>query len=514
MAKVFQVLHVENDADDAEVVKRLLSKARRPRFNISWNESIPTAVESLRSQRYDVLLLDRGLAGIQDLDGLRALREIDGLIPIVMLTDYNVEGAALSALDCGAQDYLIKDELTTDNLARALRYAAQRQSLVRKVSAARQLLVRKNHRLAKLCRTAHRFVDNVSHEFRTPLTVIKEYASLIKDGIVGVVSQEQKRMLTVVEDRADDLNTMVDDMLDISKLEAGVLGVYRKNCRVNEILDHVWPGLERKAAVKGVQLDYEVESSLPLVFCDPEKAGRVLINLTTNAIKFCGQPGRVRLTCREDHENLGVIFSVKDDGPGISTENQQLIFRRFQQLGAPARGSTKGFGLGLSIAKELVDLNLGTIQLESELDQGSTFSFTLPPDNPEEVMRRFLPRIENLRHGSRDIAFVNAEVNAETAVPLLEELDEFLSYQLRANDLLFRLAKARWLVVLPIPESEVPMFGERVDKVLQEANRNRLGGILPAVRFDHVGTWPVASGRDEIFAHLRQLLQIEETTCV
>jgi signal transduction histidine kinase len=510
--KEVQVLHVENDAGDADIVRRLLAGLLRPRFNITWNETIAAAVQSLQSGHFDVLLLDRGLPGTTDLEGLVKLQEVNRRIPIVILTDYNVEQAALSALDHGVQDYLIKEQLTTDNLTRAIRYAVQRQSLVLKLSAARHLLVRKNRRLAKLYRTAHDFVENVSHEFRTPLTVITEYVSLIKDGVVGEVSPDQQRLLTIVEDRADDLNTMVDDMLDISKLEAGLLGIYRKDCQVSEILDHVWPSLVRKAAVKGVQIDCEVEPELPLVFCDSEKAGRVLINLTTNAIKFCGQPGQVRLVCHKDQDSLDVTFSVSDNGSGISAENQQLIFRRFQQLGAPVRGSTKGFGLGLGIAKELVDLNLGTIRLESEPGRGSTFSFTLPLANPEEVMRRNLLRIENLRNGHSNISLVTAELALETPNSLADEFDEIMSYLLRGNDLIFRAAKARWLIALPIPESELPQFRKRIDTALDEANRNRMGGPLPAVRFHRVGTWPVASGREEIFAHIRHFLNSEEAT--
>jgi signal transduction histidine kinase len=155
----------------------------------------------------------------------------------------------------------------------------------------------KYQRLARLYRTAHQFVDNVSHEFRTPLTVIKEYVSLIREGIVGPVSDEQSKMLHVVEDRADDLNTMVDDMLDVSKLESGLLGVYRQECDIAQVLRHVRPALERKAVVKGVELQWDIEPGLPSIYCDPEKAGRVLINLSINAIKFCGQPGHVRISC-------------------------------------------------------------------------------------------------------------------------------------------------------------------------------------------------------------------------
>ena len=288
----------------------------------------------------------------------------------------------------GAQDYLLKHEVEPKLLARSLRFAIERQrtaaleSCIEQLAAAQVLLKKKNRRLAKLNRTVHEFVDNVSHEFRTPLTVIKEYASLVKDGVVGAVSDEQKQMLTIVEDRADDLNTMVDDMLDVSKLEAGLLRVDRRICQVADIVARVWPARECKAAVRGVQLEFQLDPKLEAVFCDPEKAGRVLTNLVTNAIKFCGQPGRVWLNCDREPDGAGVRLSVRDNGHGISPENQRAIFLRFKQLSESIRSSTKGFGLGLNIAKKLVELNLGEITVESEIGRGSTFAFTLPKARP------------------------------------------------------------------------------------------------------------------------------------
>lgn len=504
------VLHVEDDAGDAELVKRLLSKSTCKRFELTWIESLEIAAQALKKRPYDVLLLDRGLPGTRELEGLIRMRTIDERIPIVMLTDMNLEEVALRALDHSAQDYLIKGSVTTDNLVRAITYAMQRQSLMLNLSAAQRLLERKNRRLTKLYRTAHQFVDNVSHEFRTPLTVVKEYVSLIKDGVVGPVSTEQRQMLTVVEDRADDLNTMVDDMLDISKLESGMLGFYRKNCDVCEIVAHVRQALERKAAVKGVELIFDVEEDLPMVYCDSEKTGRVIINLVTNAIKFSGQPGKVRMTCSQPRAHLGVEFSISDNGPGISAENQQKLFRRFQQLGAPVRGSTKGFGLGLSIAKELVELNLGDITVESQLGKGSTFSFTLPPADVEEVMRRYLQRIEHLHHGSSDLSLVRAEVASPLTEAETDEFDDLLSYLLRANDLLFRVSSTRWLIVLSVPDSELPKFRQRASDVLREAGRNRLGGPLPTMEFHPAGTWRVSHGRDQILSLIRENLHCEE----
>jgi PAS domain S-box-containing protein len=382
------------------------------------------------------------------------------------------------------------------------------------IDGAHALLKKKNRRLARLCRTAHEFVDNVSHEFRTPLTVIKEYTSLVRDGVVGTVSDEQKKMLTVVEDRADDLNTMVDDMLDVSKLKSGMLGISRQECQVAEILEHVRLGLERKAAVKEVTLEFEVDPLLPTVFCDPEKAGRVLINLTTNAIKFCGRPGHVRLSCHREPDGAGVKFGVSDDGSGISPENQEAIFRRFKQLGESNRTSTKGFGLGLSIAKQLVELNLGDITVESHVGSGSTFFFTLPPADPCEVLRRYLKWIERRRNGSSQLALVEAEVDESTSATLADDANVFMNHLLWSSDLLFRNGPTRWLVVLPMAELEVDEFRERVAKKIGEANRNRLGGPLPDIRLKFLCSWCVGSDRDELLNRLSSALKPAEVRSV
>ena len=161
--------------------------------------------------------------------------------------------------------------------------------------ASERVLERKNRRLEELYQTAHRFVDNVSHEFRTPLTVIMEYASLMQDGVVGELTSEQQQMLDVISDRAGDLNNMVNDMLDISKLETSMLGMWRCVCTVDDALDRVRDSLLKKASVKQIDLRFDIPEGLPEVFCDDEKIGRVLVNLVTNAIKFCGRPGKVHV---------------------------------------------------------------------------------------------------------------------------------------------------------------------------------------------------------------------------
>lgn len=504
-----QLLLVEDDPGDAEVVRRLLSKSPRLKFQVEWVDNLEGALLQLRTGTFDVLLLDLCLHGTRDLEGLTSLRKASFRVPIVVVTDLDVENVALRALHRGAQDYLIKGTLTTDSLVHSVHYATQRYDLVRNLSEAQLMLEAKNRRLAKLYRTAHEFVDNVSHEFRTPLTVIKEYVSLVKDGVVGEVSDEQRHMLAIVEDRADDLNTMVDDMLDGSKLEAGLLGIYRKRCDPADFLDRTRPAIERKAAVKGVELVWECEKDLPAVYCDPEKAWRVLINLTTNAIKFCGRPGQVRVVCRRETDSDGVAISVTDNGPGIRLENQRVIFRRFKQLDESVRSSTKGFGLGLNIAKELAEANLGELGVVSVRGCGSTFSFTLPAAEPAHVMRRYLHRISRIRHRSPFLSLVRARIAATATEAAADDADEFLSFLLRYNDLLLRLSPTAWLICVPIPESAVDAFLRRAESMIADSNRNRLGDALADIDFQAIKTSQV-SCQNEIEETLHAELHSQE----
>jgi two-component sensor histidine kinase len=293
-----------------------------------------------------------------------------------------------------------------------------------------------------------------------------------------------------------------------------MLVVHRKNCQVADILARVRPALERKAAIKGVQLDIELEPLLPAVFCDPEKAGRVLINLTTNAIKFCGQPGHVRLCCRPEADGTGVCLSVSDNGDGIDEDDQQAIFRRFKQLGQAIRASTNGFGLGLNIAKELVELNLGKITLESQTGYGSTFTFTLPTADPAEVLRRYLTRIEYLHNGSSHVALVRADVDDLLSAALTDDADAFLTCLLHSADLLFRIGSAQWLLVLPVPESEIAAFRERVETAREAENRNRLGDPLPDILFNVLGAWHVMNNHDDILNRLSEVLTPSEAVYV
>ncbi len=351
------VLLVEDNEGHAQLVQRALARGGGS-YDVQWVQSMRNALAALISTRVDIVLSDLTLPDSQGVDTVAALRNQQRHLPLVVLTSLSDDAVAMAALDHGAQDYLVKDGMTPENLHRTIRYAIQRQNnlieierLLTELRLAQSQLEKKNRRLAKLCRTAHRFVDNVSHEFRTPLTVIKEYGSLLRDGLLGDVNDEQQRFLDVLNDRSDDLNRMVDDMLDVSKLGAGILGICRCNCQLRNIVRRLQPGLARKAVLKNIDFQIDIDQDIPPVYADPEKVGRVIINLVVNAFKFCGEPGMVRLSASQPATGKQVKISVSDNGVGIRPDDLRKIFRRFKQLETGVRASTKGFGLGLSIAR-------------------------------------------------------------------------------------------------------------------------------------------------------------------
>jgi signal transduction histidine kinase len=510
-----RILLIEDDGGDYDLFIRCLAKCRA-QLAVSWHSTLMQGLERLREDRFDVVITDLSLSDASDMQAVRRIREVDQKIPIIVLTTLDNPAAEIAALEFGAQDYLIKEELTPTAVQHAIEHAICRQELRVRIEqllsdnhAQRELLQRKNRRLKKVCKTAHRFVDNVSHEFRTPLTVIKDYVALVREGFAGEVNDEQGRMLNIASVRADDLNNMVDDMLDVSRLQSGLLVTRRETCRLEDVVGELQASLKQKAEVKEISFQTDIEESLPDIYCDPEKLGRVLINLTANAMKFCGEPGRVRLWARLNAAQHEIVVGVTDNGAGIDSVGLSQIFKRFKQLKTGVKSSTKGFGLGLSIAKELVDLNFGSMHVESELGQSSTFSFTVPLAEPVEVMRRYLLRAERSCNGPSFISIVRARLEPSVAEADSKAMNAFFNNLLRHKDLLFRESSREWLYVLSTQQMELGHFMARAKSEWEKVNRNRPFGPLPRFEIDVEYTCPLATNRDTILESVRSIYQPE-----
>ena len=375
--------------------------------------------------------------------------------------------------------------------------ATESQQLDDLLESKRALEARNDH-LFELYKTAHQFVDHVSHEFRTPLTVIKEFTAVIRDELAGPITDEQRRYLDIVIGRVDDLVVMVNDMLDISRIENGGLVITRGVYRVVDVVERVRTILERRAQSSEVALEFDLPEDLPSVYCDGEKIGRVIVNLVVNALKFSKPQGAVRLWARHEASSSELIIGVEDHGAGIAPENVQMIFDRFSQVHG-ARSSQKGFGLGLNIVKELVQMNFGEVNVESVLGEGSTFSFTIPTTEPRKLMERYLHGVHGIREGLKHVSVLDVTVDSATRAQssLLEDLQDFLYVQMRRSDLLFRHKAGRWLMVVATNRARTQELIQRYEKVRVDTNKLRIGSPLPEFVMTTLGTWEIVEKRSE-----------------
>lgn len=247
---------------------------------------------------------------------------------------------------------------------------------------AKDITEKKNYerRLKELDKMKSDFVSNVSHELRTPLTAIKGSVDNMLDGIIGELSEKQTRYLTRIKSNADRLARLINDLLDLSRIEAGI-NLKPTNLTLVAIASEVAESLRPVAAEKVINIDIECKDNSLTAWADPDRISEVLMNLVGNAIKFTPNGGKVAL----DLERIGdewVKVSVTDTGPGIPPEEATRIFDKFYQVTQAERRKTKGTGLGLPIAKALVEMHGGKIWVESVTGKGSTFAFTLPAKQP------------------------------------------------------------------------------------------------------------------------------------
>lgn len=224
------------------------------------------------------------------------------------------------------------------------------------------------------------FMSHISHELRIPLTSIKEADGLLLDGVGGHLTDKQRRLLGIIKEESDRLIKSVDDLLDLSKMEAGMMRYNFKRSDLVPLIDQVVAEIEPLAESKKIGLSIEVEDNLPHPNIDKEWILQVLRNLLSNALKFTPEGGGIRLYARVNRSRSKdslIEVSVTDTGPGISKENIVKIFNKFQQIRDQST-PIKGTGLGISIAKHVVDAHGGNLWVESEPNKGSTFIFTLP----------------------------------------------------------------------------------------------------------------------------------------
>jgi len=235
----------------------------------------------------------------------------------------------------------------------------------------------KAERLRKADEMKSRFLSNTSHELRTPLSSIRALAQLLLDRMDGELTTEQERQVQFIAKAANDLSELVNDLLDLAKIEAGKVEVQLAPVVVDNLF-RALKGMMRPLVDEGrVELIFEPSDFNEPFDSDEGKISQVLRNFISNALKFT-ERGAVRVSATYDAQADTIAFAVRDTGIGISPENLQLIFEEFSQIEHPLQRRSKGTGLGLPLCRKLADLLQGRVDVASTVGEGSTFTLTLP----------------------------------------------------------------------------------------------------------------------------------------
>jgi signal transduction histidine kinase len=240
----------------------------------------------------------------------------------------------------------------------------------------------KSEQLALASQHKSQFLANMSHELRTPLNAILGYAELLVDGIYGPLADRPKGVLERIQNNGRHLLALINDVLDLAKIEAGQLTLTLENYSLPEVVRSVVTATEPLATAKGLKFTTVLQDNLPTAHGDARRVSQILLNLVGNAIKFTDH-GEVEI--RATAEKGQFALSVRDTGPGIADADQDMIFGEFQQIDNSNTRKRGGTGLGLAISKRMVEMQGGTISVESALGQGSTFRVVLPV-HVEELM--------------------------------------------------------------------------------------------------------------------------------
>ena len=255
-------------------------------------------------------------------------------------------------------------------------------NLEKEVTIRTQQLKKSKDKAESADRLKSAFLASMSHELRTPLNSIIGFTGMLLQGIVGSLNQEQEKQLGMVKKSATHLLSLINDVLDLSKIEAGEVKIHYEQIRIKELVMEVVNELQPLSDMKNLPLLYDIEDDGIEIECDRQKVKQILINLTNNAIKFT-KDGKVLISCTAEDNDLKI--SVVDTGIGLQQKDFDSVFETFQQTDSGLSRKYEGTGLGLSISKKLISLLGGSIWVESEgLDKGSTFSFILPRKRGEQ----------------------------------------------------------------------------------------------------------------------------------
>ncbi|MDP2409229.1 MAG: hybrid sensor histidine kinase/response regulator [Pseudolabrys sp.] len=355
MISIKSVLLVEDNSGDARLLREMFKEQDAHESELTHVASMAEAEAFLAKSTVDLILLDLGLPDAQGMDAIRRTRAIAPGVPLVVMTGLDDDALAAQALQEGSQDYLVKGQIEARGLLRAMRYAQERK---------------------RLERLKDDFVASVSHELRTPLTSICASLSLLVNNAGGDIPGPAARLIAIAHVNSQRLVRLINDILDIEKMEAGQMPFRQERVELRPLLLQAIEANREFAETCGVRLRMINAAVVDDVKADADRMTQVITNLLSNAIKFSPAGAEVDVAVANDAGT--VRLSVRDRGPGIPEDFKARIFERFAQADTSDSRPRGGTGLGLSIVKQIVGRLGGEVGFADAPGGGTVFHVTLP----------------------------------------------------------------------------------------------------------------------------------------
>jgi len=374
-----RALLVEDNPGDVLLMEEMLENRPHYNFEVHNTGTLSETINLLKNNYFDVILLDLGLP---DSDGLEAVESLVGLnidIPIVVVTGLDDEAKGREAIKAGAQSYVVKGKISSASIVNTIAHAIERFSILRKLKESESILAKKNKLLLEANQSKEKLISIISHDLRSPLGGLVSLLELLLDNFDELDDNKKKYYLTSCIESGKNILVLAEDLLSWARSQSNQNIVKPELLNVEALIKEAVRPLQDLADQKEIDIVYLLQEK-HVTYTDRNMIFTVFRNLLSNAIKFTPVYGTIKIRSKLLDENI-LQLTVEDNGIGIEEENIDKIFDINNIYTTKGTKNEKGSGFGLILCKEFVELNNGTIEIESVVKKGTKISVRLPIDD-------------------------------------------------------------------------------------------------------------------------------------
>ena len=440
------------------------------------------ALEILNGESFSILFTDITMPGSDGFELMKTARVKFPSLSVVCMTAPGASYLYNDLVAFGATDYINKP-FTSDELMAKLNRVIRDQNLIRDLTQRLFELKSEDEEQKRLDQLKSNFISGISHELRTPLTVIKEIFSLVFEGRIGTLTEDQKEYLGIASKNVIRLTSLIDGLLDFSRIESGKeLKLRFEPVRLIPAIEEVWMTLSQSLGERGITFENHLDPETPMVLADRHRLLEVLANLISDGMKFISPGGKITINLRGLTEKRDYLkVAVTYIGGGVPSEDLPKVFDRFYQGQKIQEGTKLVIGLGLSVTKEIIEGHQGFIEAENKPENGTTFIFTLPLLGVNTIVNLLLnPMLKKAERDKMPLSLIQMEFwdqwtkrEATISDGVLEGVVYAVKMMVRSFDMVIPFQNHRVYIFSFTDKKLAKEIGERVQTKLNQ------GGYIP-----------------------------------